>query len=96
MRLSLRSCPKGESARSATSPAGNSLTGLADPATAGAGAFGGVISTPFVFVWLNITVSLLCGCVLGLLSVRLTALVTPSSDAAHPETATVNAQATAA
>ena len=57
---------------------GNSLSGLTDPATAGAGAFGGVISTPFVFVWLNITVSLLCGCVLGLLSVRLTALVTPT------------------
>lgn len=60
---------------------GNSVTALADPATAGAGAFGGVISTPFVFVWLNITVSLLCGCVLGLVSVKLTALVTPSARA---------------
>lgn len=74
---------------------GNSMTGLTDPTTAGAGAFGGVISTPFVFVWLNITVSLLCGCVLGLLSVRLTALVTLSAHAEHSETATVNAHATA-
>ena len=57
---------------------GNSLKALGDPATAGAGAFGGVISTPFVFVWLNITVSLLCGCVLGLLSVKLTGLVSPA------------------
>jgi hypothetical protein len=57
---------------------GNSLTSLADPATAGAGAFGGVISTPYGFVWLNITVSLLCGCVLGLASVKLTGLITPS------------------
>jgi hypothetical protein len=60
---------------------GNSLKALADPATAGAGAFGGVISAPFGYVWLSITVSLLCGCVLGLLSVKLTALVTPRSAA---------------
>jgi hypothetical protein len=69
---------------------GNSVKALADPATAGAGAFGGVISTPFVFVWLNITVSLLCGCVLGLVSVRLTALVTPATtaeEAAEPAAA---------
>lgn len=59
---------------------GNSLTSLADPLTAGAGAFGGVISTPFVFVWLNITVSLLCGCLLGLASVKLTGMVTPKTD----------------
>lgn len=58
---------------------GNSVAALGNPATAGAGAFGGVISTPFVFVWLNITVSLLCGCVLGILSVKLTALVTPAT-----------------
>jgi hypothetical protein len=56
---------------------GNSLKALADPATAGAGAFGGVISTPFVMVWLSVSVSLLCGCVLGLASVRLAALLTP-------------------
>jgi hypothetical protein len=55
----------------------NTLDALADPASAGAGAFGGVISTPFVMVWLSVSVSLLCGCVLGLLSVRVAALITP-------------------
>lgn len=74
---------------------GNSLTSIADPATAGAGAFGGVISTPFVFVWLNITVSLLCGCVLGLLSVRLTALVTPSARTAQPDRTATDVHVTA-
>jgi hypothetical protein len=66
---------------------GNSVKALSDPATAGAGAFGGVISTPFVFVWLSVTASLLCGCLLGLASVKLTALVTPAS-AAAPEPST--------
>jgi hypothetical protein len=56
---------------------GNSVKALGDPATAGAGAFAGVLSTPFVMVWLSVSASLLCGCVLGLLSVRITALVTP-------------------
>ncbi len=61
---------------------GNSVEALGDPLTAGAGAFGGVLSTPFVWVWVNTLVTLLIGCALGLLSVRLTALVTP---AAKPE-----------
>lgn len=73
---------------------GNSLNGLADPATAGAGAFGGVISTPVEFVWINITISLLCGCVLGFLSVRLTALVTPQA-AVQPEVELVEGRAPA-
>lgn len=73
---------------------GNSLNSLADPATAGAGAFGGVISTPVEFVWINITISLLCGCVLGLLSVRLTALVTPQA-AVQPEVELVEGRAPA-
>ncbi|MCY7395988.1 MAG: hypothetical protein LH468_07530 [Nocardioides sp.] len=70
---------------------GNSLAALGDPATAGAGAFGGVISTPFVFVWLNITVSLLCGCLLGLLSVKLTGMITPKADTAAEIDAVVDA-----
>lgn len=73
---------------------GNSLNSLADPATAGAGAFGGVISTPVEFVWINITISLLCGCVLGFLSVRLTALVTPQA-AVQPEVELVEGRAPA-
>lgn len=62
---------------------GNSIAALGDPATAGAGAFGGVISTPFEFVWINITVSLLCGCLLGLASVKLTAMITPKGNQAQ-------------
>ncbi len=75
---------------------GNSVKALADPLTAGAGAFGGVISTPFVFVWLNITVSLLCGCLLGLISVKLTALVTPGARAAEPAGTTDSADSSTA
>lgn len=63
---------------------GNSVPALKSPATAGTGAFGGVISTPFVYVWLSITVSLLCGCLLGLASARLTALLTPAAPAEAP------------
>lgn len=66
---------------------GNSVEALADPLTAGAGAFGGVLSTPYVMVWLSITVSLLCGCLLGLASVKLTAMVTPRSTTAPVEDA---------
>ena len=51
------------------------MEGLADPATAGTGAFGGVLSTPYGWVWLSITVTLLCGCVLGIASVKLAGLI---------------------
>jgi hypothetical protein len=53
---------------------GNSVGALGNPATAGTGAFGGVISTPYGWVWVNTLVSLVCGCVLGLLSARLAAM----------------------
>lgn len=53
---------------------GNSVAALGDPATAGAGAFGGVLSTPYVWVWASSLASLLCGCLLGLASVRLAGL----------------------
>ncbi len=69
---------------------GNSVVALKSPATAGAGAFGGVISTPFVFVWLSITVSLLCGCLLGLASVKITAMLTPVAPAEVVEGETAN------
>lgn len=54
---------------------GKSVAALTHPATAGQGAFGGVISTPYTWVAVNTCVSLLCGCVLGLASARLTGLV---------------------
>ncbi|MEP6814571.1 MAG: hypothetical protein ABI873_03345, partial [Marmoricola sp.] len=60
---------------------GNSVKALGAPATAGAGAFGGVLSTPYVWVWINILVTLLIGCGLGLLSVKLAGLLTPAAPA---------------
>jgi hypothetical protein len=44
---------------------GSGLKSLADPATAGTRAFGGVLSTPYVWVWVSCTVSLLAGCLLA-------------------------------
>ena len=45
---------------------GNSVSALGDPATAGTGAFGGVLLTPFGWVWFSGLVSLICGVILGL------------------------------
>jgi hypothetical protein len=59
---------------------GNSVAALAKPATAGTGAFGGVLSTPFTFVALNVFVTLLLGCAFGALSVRFAALLTPGTE----------------
>jgi hypothetical protein len=56
---------------------GNSVNALADPATAGAGAFGGVISTPIGWVFVSILTCLTIGVGLGMLSTRLAALLTP-------------------
>ncbi len=65
---------------------GNSVAALAKPATAGTGAFGGVLSTPFTFVALNIFVTLLIGLAFGMASTRLATLLTPGS-AKREETA---------
>ncbi|MFB9765302.1 DUF1097 family protein [Nocardioides kongjuensis] len=51
--------------------AANTLKALGDPTTAGAGAFGGVLSTPILWVAISTFASLLCGCLLGLMSVKL-------------------------
>lgn len=64
---------------------GNSVEALADPATAGAGAFGGVLSTPYFWVFVNTLVTLLIGCALGLLSVKLSAMITPATTAQTEE-----------
>ena len=58
---------------------GNSVSALGDPATAGAGAFGGVLSTPYVWVFINVLVTLMIGCLLGVASQRISAAVTPKS-----------------
>ena len=56
---------------------GNSLQALGKPATAGAGAFGGVISTPYGWVAVNTFATLIVGCACGLASARLAAALTP-------------------
>jgi hypothetical protein len=60
-------------------PGNGSGTGLdalaADP---GAGAFGGVLSTPYGYVWLNILVTLFLGIIMGLLSTTITGAITPT------------------
>jgi hypothetical protein len=65
--------------------AGNTVKALANPATAGAGAFGGVISTPYGWVFVSILATLTIGVGLGMLSTRLAALFTPKPRAAAAE-----------
>jgi len=50
---------------------GNSVAALGQPETAGAGAFGGVISTPAGWVYISSLASLICGSFLGLASVKV-------------------------
>ena len=56
---------------------GKSLAALSKPATAGAGAFGGVLSTPYGWVAVDVCATLLIGCLCGLASARLAAVLTP-------------------
>jgi Protein of unknown function (DUF1097) len=63
----------------------NTLKALAKPATAGAGAFGGVISTPYGWVFVSTLATLTIGVGLGMLSTRLAALLTPKPRAVVAE-----------
>ena len=65
--------------------AGNTVKALGNPATAGAGAFGGVISTPYGWVFVSILATLTIGVGLGMLSTRLAALLTPKPRAVAKE-----------
>ena len=60
---------------------GNSVAGL-DPKTAGFGAFSGVLSVPWAMVWLDTLVTLVCGCILGILSAKIAGALTPKPKAA--------------
>ena len=64
---------------------GNSVEALADPKTAGLGAFAGVVSTPYGWVFVNILVSLTCGAALGWLSAKIAAAITPKERPARAE-----------
>lgn len=61
---------------------GNSVAALGNPATAGSGAFGGVLSTPFAWVWFSALVTLVCGVILGIISSKVAAAITPKPKAA--------------
>jgi len=54
---------------------GKSLTALAKPATAGTGAFGGVLSTPYWWVAIDVAATLLLGVLFGVMSVKLAGVV---------------------
>ena len=56
---------------------GNSVKALGDPTTSGAGAFGGVLSTPYGWVFINVLVTLTIGVLLGAASTRLSSVFTP-------------------
>ncbi len=58
------------------------LSGDPAAAKAGFGAFAGILSTPWAMVWLSSLVSLICGCILGILSAKLAAALTPKPAAA--------------
>jgi len=61
---------------------GGGVDNSLEAAKAGAGAFGGVISTPWGWVWFNTFVTLVCGCILGIVSAKVAAALTPKPKAA--------------
>jgi hypothetical protein len=74
---------------------GNSVKALGDPATAGLGAFAGVLSTPYIWVSINILVTLTIGVALGLASAKIAAAITPKEKTPVEETTAVEAKAPA-
>jgi hypothetical protein len=52
---------------------------------AGTGAALGLINTPWPWVWFSTFVTLVCGCILGILSAKITAAITPKPKAAAAE-----------
>lgn len=65
---------------------GEGLASLAKPETAGTGAFGGVLSTPFGWVYVSVLVSLLAGCLLGLVSAAVAGLGSGSDETSGSRT----------
>jgi hypothetical protein len=68
---------------------GSALSGdeflAAAPGTGGTGAAGGLLSTPWPWVWFSVFVTLVCGVILGLVSAKITAAVTPKPKATTAE-----------
>ena len=53
------------------------LDGAGAGTATGLGAFGGLVSTPWAWVWFDTFVTLVCGLILGIVSGKLAALLTP-------------------
>ena len=49
----------------------------------GTGAAAGLISTPWAWVWFSTLATLICGCILGVLTSKITAAITPKPKAAE-------------
>ncbi len=64
-------------------PGGGGLENSLEAGKAGAGAFAGLISTPWGWVWFDTFVTLVGGAGLGILSARVAALITPRPRAAE-------------
>lgn len=62
---------------------GSTVARLAHPATAGTGAFSGVLSLPWYWVWIDGLVSAIIGVGIGLLSAKLAAAITPKPASAE-------------
>jgi len=61
---------------------GSGASSLSSPATAGSGAFGGLLSTPWQWVWFDTWITLVCGVILGWVGAKLAAILTPKPRAA--------------
>jgi hypothetical protein len=66
---------------------GNSPAALSDPTTAGSGAFGGVLSLPFQWVFISALATLVCGAILGIVTAKVVGALTPRPRAAASEAA---------
>ena len=60
----------------------DAVAGLANGTAVGTGAALGLITTQWYMVWLSSLVTLICGCILGILSGKLAAALTPKPAAA--------------
>lgn len=53
--------------------------------TGGTGAAAGLLSTPWYWVWFSTWITLVCGCILGIVTAKIVAAITPKPKAAAAE-----------
>jgi hypothetical protein len=59
------------------------VAATANPLGGGTGAAGGLLSTPWAWVWFSSWITLICGCILGILTSKIVAAITPKPKAAE-------------